>query len=272
MPIDFHRALDLTQLPVVGDEPLALLADIHANIEALAAVTGWLDQHGIKQAVVLGDLIGYGAAPNEVLGEIRRRGWLAIRGNHEDILLDPTYSEQRGGLKARARAALDWTRQHLDVSSRQFIESLPLAAALGHEMIAVHGSLVDPRRCYAYIYDLSLDLNIRRMTELALPPGILIVHGHTHQTKIFQVQEEDWNELDPAPGERRLDPASSFFINPGSVGLPRDGNPQASFMVWDAAHRSLRSVRVAYDVQSAAQRILLAGYSDEVAEYLLSSS
>lgn len=258
---------EVPPLAVDPAAPCAVLADLHGNLEALDATTAWLDGHGVGQAVVLGDLVGYGASPGEVLAEVRRRGWLALRGNHEEMLLGIDRGFHQGVVKERARAAIEWTRQRLDGQTDGYLEALPAAARIGGEAVCVHGSLVDPFHCYAYIYDLSLDLNVRRLHELQPPAGAVVFFGHTHWPKIFRVEGEDWHEM-PSGGETVLDRGAEHFVNPGSVGYPRDGDPRASFLVFSPAERRLTHVRVAYDVEAAAKKIEAAGYHEEIAQRL----
>lgn len=262
----------LAELPVFGldvDRPFALLADVHSNLEALSEVLRWLDAQGVEQGVVLGDVIGYGASPGEVMALLRRLGWPVLRGNHEDMFLDFGNLDPWLSLNERARRAICWTRQQLDGEARDYISTLPDAALLGGEAIAVHGSLVDPRHCHAYIYELSLDLNLRRLNELQAPAGTLVVYGHTHRPKVFRAAGEEWRQLDSESGELRLEPGAYHFVNPGSVGYPRDGDPRASFMVWHPRRRELALIRLPYDVAAAARKIRAAGYHDEIAARLL---
>ena len=250
--------------------PLALLADIHANLEALEAVLDFLDAEGIHQAWVLGDLVGYGASPVEVVDRIKERGWPMIRGNHEDMLLSFAHADDRGVLKKRARKAVEWTRERLGPRQCKRLGCLP-SAARNNDLWAVHGSLVDPSHCYAYLYDLSLDLNIRALRHRNPSSGTVVAHGHTHTPKIFRVSGHDGFDH-PLPRDEEgieLSTEEEWLINPGSVGYPRDGDVRASLMIWHGHKRRLRYVRLSYDVESAAERIRRAGYAPEIAERLL---
>jgi diadenosine tetraphosphatase ApaH/serine/threonine PP2A family protein phosphatase len=211
--------------------------------------------------------VGYGASPQEVSDRIRQRAWPRLRGNHEDMLGDFSIVDGRGMLKKRARASIEWTREVLGPERVAELAGLPRALRPAPDVLAVHGSLVDPNFCYAYIYDLSLDLNIRRLHELATPPGTLVLHGHTHWPKVFRVTEGgEWRDLKIGEGEVGLDREARYFVNPGSVGHPRDGDPRASLMVWDPAGRRLEHVRLEYDIETTLGRIRAAGYSEEIVE------
>lgn len=259
----------LPSLCVDRSRPFAVLADLHANAEALERVVAWLDARRVDQAVVLGDVIGYGASPQAVVELVRARGWPVVRGNHEDMLLDSSYVERTRSVKRAARRALDWTRTHLDPDSLEWLHSLPRIARVGLGDLAVHGSLVDPRHCYAYIYEFSIDRNAERLCAMGPPPGTVVWYGHTHAPAAFRVQPGVCEALDAAAPELALGPDDLFFVNPGSLGFPRDGDPRAAFGVFDPVRSVLTRVRVEYDVGRAADRILSAGYGDELAGRLL---
>lgn len=260
---------DLPLLELDPARPWALLADLHANFEALSEVVAWLEAEKIGQTLVLGDLVGYGASPGEVVAEVRARNFVALRGNHEEMLLG--LAPETVYAKDRARRAIHWTASQLGAAERAFLGSLPTIGRIGEQAVAVHGSLADPRHCYAYIYDLSLGLNVRACEQLGFPRGGLVFHGHTHRAALFaQSPDREEHVLSLAP-EQVLAADTTYFINPGSVGYSRDGDPQASFMVYSPADRQLRWVRLPYDVERSAAGIRAAGYDDNMAERLLSA-
>jgi diadenosine tetraphosphatase ApaH/serine/threonine PP2A family protein phosphatase len=260
----------LASLNVDPLKPFAILADIHGNAEALGQVEAWLDDRGIAEAVVLGDVIGYGASPETTLRSVRKRGWAVVRGNHEDMLLDDSYVKKTRSLNGSARRALDWTRARLLPEDIEYLEDLPLAARIGDEIIAIHGSLVDDRNCYAYIYEFSIDLNARRLQSLNPPAGTLVLFGHTHSPALIAIDGEAWRELDLHSDEGLdLPRHGAFFINPGSVGFSRDGDPRSSFLVFDPLRRRLEHVRLEYDIEAAAEEIRKSGYDPTLADRLL---
>ena len=265
---------ELCEMPHVAIDaarPIALLADVHANIEALDTVLACLDERGVTSAIVLGDLIGYGASPAACIDRIRSRGFIAIRGNHEDMLIDVSHVERTRALKPSARRALAWTRSELDADQIDYVSSLPLASRLGDDMVAVHGSLVDPRHCYAYIYEFSLGLNVDRLREIGPRPGTLLCFGHTHHPAVYVALPAGPRTLDVGCATIRLDPEHLHLVNPGSVGFARDGDPRASLMIFTPSTRSLECVRLEYDIESAAARIRAAGYDSTLADRLLSA-
>ncbi|MFN7962282.1 MAG: metallophosphoesterase family protein [Thermoanaerobaculia bacterium] len=259
----------LTALPELApepDAPWALLADLHANLPATEAVAAYLREQGLGRVVVVGDLVGYGAQPAQVVDLVRHEGWLAIRGNHDEMVLG--IEPENIVIKPYARDAIEWSRQRLAPEQLAYLGALEPWGRLGSSVVLVHGSLVDSRKCYAYLYDLSLDLNIRRLRELELGPGTLVVTGHTHRPAVFEVQGDEGHSLAVPAGGLELDPGRHYFVNPGSVGFSRDGDPRASLMIFEPRHRLVRLVRVAYDLDRAVASILEAGYGPRIAERL----
>lgn len=264
----------LDSLPSLGldpERPFAVLADLHANAEAISAVARWLDEHAVDQALVLGDLIGYGASPQQTVDLVRERRWCVVRGNHEDMLLDISHVERTRALKSAARRALEWTRERLDSEAVAWFRELPPAARVGRTGLAVHGSLVDPRHCYAYIYEFSIGLNADCLRQLDPPPGTVVWFGHTHRAASYRVGRSTCIELETSVGDADLSTSDHHFVNPGSVGFPRDGDARAAFAVFDEARRGLRRVRLVYDVQTAAEKIRWGGYDESLAARLLAA-
>ena len=252
---------DFALLPLDPSRPFALLADVHASIEALKAVAEQLDRSGVAAAVVIGDLVGYGASPQEVVDFVVERDWSLVRGNHEDMILDISHVERTRSLKSSARRALAWTLERLDAASLELFEYMPLAARIGDRALLLHGSLVDPRHCYAYIYEFSLELNANRLREIAPPAGTVVCFGHTHMPAVFSVHAHACTEVSPIPGSMRLPGNSYHLVNPGSVGFSRDGDPRASFMLFDPSSRRLEHFRIGYDIETSAKKIRTAGYA-----------
>jgi len=265
--------MDLGALPELGidpTQPFAVLADLHANIEAVTAVAECLDKRGIRDALVLGDLIGYGASPQETLDFVREHRWRAVRGNHEDMLLDLSHVERTRSLKPSARKALEWTRFQIDSDSIEQLAELPLAARLGPKGIAVHGSLVDPRHCYAYIYEFSAERNADLLRALAPPAGTIVWFGHTHQRAVWVVRPASCVAIEPL-ATMWLSEHVLHLVNPGSVGFPRDGDYRSAFVVYDPTSRRLELLRAAYDIATAAKKIRQGRYDETLADRLLAA-
>jgi diadenosine tetraphosphatase ApaH/serine/threonine PP2A family protein phosphatase len=194
--------------------------------------------------VVLGDIVGYGPDPNAVIDRLRSVRARAVKGNHDQAMLEPALLAE---FNPHAAAAGRWTQQVLTPSSRRYLASLPAFGRIGRHR-AVHGS---PRKPYIWEYI----LEELQALEILLKLGRrLCFFGHTHLPRIFTEEGEqlpstgDWIALPPAA-----------LVNPGSVGQPRDGNPQAAFAVVDLGKPAVRFGRVAYDLTLTQAKIRAAG-------------
>jgi len=197
----------------------------------------------VDRILVLGDIVGYGPDPNEVINRLRSVEARGVRGNHDHAMLDPGLLEL---FNAHAAAAARWTRAALTPESLDYLNGLPLAGRIGRHRV-VHGSPRDP------IWEYILDED--QAAEILLELGArYCFFGHTHLPRIFTESGEqvpdgtDWIEL----------PAAAL-VNPGSVGQPRDGNPDAAFAVVDLSRPAVRFERVPYDIATTQAKIRDAG-------------
>jgi diadenosine tetraphosphatase ApaH/serine/threonine PP2A family protein phosphatase len=238
-----------------------ILSDVHGNLDALDAVLANAE-NAWDRAIVLGDLAGYGAEPNEVLDRVRALDPIAIiRGNHDKAacgLDDGTQFNQV------ARAAAVWTFDHLTPSNREYLCELPRGPLVVDDLVEIcHGAPFDEDH---YIFD-GLDAH-RAIAMLTRP---ICFFGHTHLPVIFRLDEHDFSGVVPdGDPETRVPLAkdAKYLVNPGSVGQPRDGDPRAAYGVMDAASRIVRLRRVAYPVESAQRKILAAGLPATLANRL----
>jgi diadenosine tetraphosphatase ApaH/serine/threonine PP2A family protein phosphatase len=198
----------------------------------------------VDRLVVLGDIVGYGPDPNAVIDRLRSVRARAVMGNHDAAVLAPALLDW---FNPHAAAAARWTRIVLTEESRRYLTSLPKLGRLGRHRY-VHGS---PRKPYIWEYILD-DL---QALEILLKLGRrLCFFGHTHLPRIFTEEGEQVPEVGvPIPL-----PASAL-VNPGSVGQPRDGNPDASFAVVDLEASTVRFGRVPYDIPVTQAKIREAG-------------
>ena len=221
---------------------LALLSDIHSNLEALDAVLEALPD--VDRIIVLGDIVGYGPEPNEVIERLQSVGARAVRGNHDQAMLDPSILEQ---FNPHAAAAARWTRDVLTPDSLDFLDELPFYGRIGRHRV-VHGS---PRK--PYIWEYILD-ELQALEILVRLGERYCFFGHTHLPRIFT---ESGEQVPEGPNWIELPP--SALVNPGSVGQPRDGNPDAAFAVVDLSRPAVLFERVPYDVETTQAKILRAG-------------
>ena len=239
-----------------------ILSDLHANLHALRAVLRYAKRRAFQRYVLLGDLVGYGANPNEVLDLVRPlEPRFGIRGNHDRACITPGIDMS---FSLPARSAVTWTKSRLTVDNAWFLENLPLGPLWveGDYQIA-HGSPEDED---AYLLSPREALQAFDRFE-----GSLCFFGHTHVAGGFELDDRahTLTALAIEPGVWfPLREGCKYLINPGSVGQPRDRDPRLSFMTYDPLHRRLKLHRLDYDHPGAAKAILAAGLHPHLAERL----
>jgi diadenosine tetraphosphatase ApaH/serine/threonine PP2A family protein phosphatase len=236
-----------------------VFSDVHANIEALDAVLAAAGSY--DHALVLGDLVGYGADPDEVIDRIRALpSATLIRGNHDKVA---TGLESVEGFNHLARYAIQWTAATLSEQHREWLAALPAGPACIDGMVEIcHGAPFDED---VYIFD---DLDARRaMTVMRRP---LCLFGHTHVPAAFCFDGE-MQAVGPPRGERYdlvLEEGTKYLVNCGAVGQPRDGDSRAAFGMLDTTTRTLTVIRVGYDIATAQAKIINAGLPEVLAHRL----
>ena len=221
---------------------LALLSDIHSNLEALDAVLDALPK--VDRIVVLGDIVGYGPNPNEVIERLQSVEASAVRGNHDQAMLEP---DMFALFNPHAAAAGRWTLDVMTPESLTYLDELPVVGRIGRHRV-VHGS---PRK--PYIWEYILD-ELQALEILVRLGARYCFFGHTHLPRIFTESGEQVPE-----GTDWIDLPASALVNPGSVGQPRDGNPNAAFAVVDLSRPAVRFGRVPYDIATTQAKIRAAG-------------
>lgn len=232
---------------------LALIADIHANREALEAVLEHARRVGCERHVFLGDLVGYGADPQWVVACVQSfvaRGAIAVKGNH-DVGVAGSVSPHMVGA---ARDAVAWTRAQLGPGELRFLQDLPLTHSQG-EMLFVHANAFAPAQ-WEYVLGRAEAARSMRATQ-----SIYTFCGHVHQPCLYH-QSAAAHCMDFVPTSDMPVPVAAhrrWLVLPGSAGQPRDGNPAACYASFDAARRVLTFHRVAYDHDAAAAKIRAVG-------------
>ena len=230
-----------------------ILSDIHSNLTALQTVLASAKGEW-EQAVCLGDLVGYGPDPNEVIDAVRSLGAITIRGNHDKAVAGIDDVEDFNPI---ARAAVMWTRQQLRPENREFLQNLAQGPKTVDGFSIAHGSVYDEDE-YVYAPELALDA----LTDAPTP---LTFFGHTHLQGGFTLRDEDVQVLHTAPGTGReslsvaIEPDTKYLFNPGSIGQPRDGNPRAGFAIADLEGRTVEFWRIPYDIEQVQERMTRAG-------------
>ncbi|HVX92249.1 MAG TPA: metallophosphoesterase family protein [Xanthobacteraceae bacterium] len=231
---------------------IALLTDIHANREALAACLEHAEHQGVDRYVFLGDYVGYAADPGWVVDTVMRhveRGAVALLGNHDAAVLTGTQ-----GMNADAASAIEWTRGELDAAQREFLRQLPLSAADG-DRLYVHANPYAPEQ-----WDYVTDLYAASKSLMATRAHATFC-GHVHVPALYHMSATGkFASFDPV--DRVAIPLSRhrrWLAVIGSVGQPRDRNPAACYAVLDVERDVLTYLRVPYDIDAAAHKIRAAG-------------
>ncbi len=238
-----------------------VLSDIHSNYEALASVLSRVRRKRWDKAVVLGDVVGYGANPNQAVEAVRRlKPLVAIRGNHDKVCSGVEDGEMFN--RVALHAAL-WTRQRLTRANLRWLQALPEGPLEVDSAFSIaHGTPIDED---AYIFGEIEALNVFRRTTFSL-----CFFGHSHFPVIFGLSPEAVQTVltSGSAFRFRLEPGVRYLVNPGSIGQPRDGQPRASFAIYDAETRTVTIYRVPYRVAQAQKRILEAGLPRPLADRL----
>jgi predicted phosphodiesterase len=244
-----------------------IISDIHANWEALQAVLNHVRRKRFDRVVFLGDAVGYGASPNQVLTWLRGLGppAVVVRGNHDRVCAGIDSGEY---FNRYARQASSWTFDHLESRNLEYLRSFPEGSLdLCPDVAVCHGSTIDEDAYIFSAYDAQLAFEgLERR---------VIFFGHTHVPSLFALDARSGVPtltVRLLAGRRLvidLEPGCRYLINPGSVGQPRDRDPRAAYAIFDAESSRLYQYRVGYRVSVARKRILQAGLPSVLGDRLL---
>jgi predicted phosphodiesterase len=238
---------------------LAIISDIHGNIQALRNVLADIDAQHIRDIVCLGDCIGYGPDPEAVLTEIRRRQIPTIMGNHEQAVCHPHQLEWFNPL---AQRSLRMTLAMLSEPSLDYIQHLPISLVVA-QCYCVHGYPPDSVR--TYLFQKSPEALIR--TIGAMEQAVCFV-GHTHDLEIVSYDGRRLERRVLEQGLIEMDPKHRYIINAGSVGQPRDGNNNAKYAIYDPQLATLEVRFIPYDIAATVAAIKAAGLPENHARRL----
>jgi predicted phosphodiesterase len=214
---------------------VAVLSDIHANLTALDAVLA--DIPSVDEIWHLGDVVGYGPHPDEVVARLRDLGAIGVRGNHDAAALG---GREIDSFNVDARRAAEWTRTAIAGETRAWLASLP--ETLEREgFLLVHGSPRDP----TWEYVTSTPVARAAMASLGERSGL---HGHTHLPVAFIEEDGRLETMSPGAGSRLTFDGRRVLLNPGSVGQPRDGIPTAGWMLLDTGAGTATWRRTSFDI------------------------
>ncbi len=235
-----------------------MISDIHANWEALEAVLA-AAKGQYELILCCGDLVGYGADPNAVVEWTRANCHAVIRGNHDKAGVDLAELEWFNPV---AQTATIWTHHALTPENLEYVANLPAGPLAVEDFTMVHGS---PLNEDEYLINLSEAAEV-----FAYQPSQLVFFGHTHLQGGFEWQQRKTWRIDPQADAALLElqAEKAYLINPGSVGQPRDENPEAAFAIFDSAEQSVLYRRTPYDIEKAQAKIREAGLPTVLADRL----
>ncbi len=242
-----------------------IVSDIHGNVEALKAVLAAAEPYDVLWN--LGDVVGYGGSPNEVIELVRAEARVNVRGNHDRVCCGLTSAL---GFNPVARAAAMWTQKELTPENLEWLRALPQGPVTPEQadVTCVHGSPLNEDQYILSMRDAWAPL--QQMTTA------ITFFGHTHLQGGFSQKDHDWHEIRPLYRTRRepeqwvmpTGDGMRHLINPGSVGQPRDTDWRAAFVIYDSESGDITYHRIPYDLEAAQGRILMAGLPERLAARL----
>jgi len=242
---------------------IGVFSDVHGNLEALNAVLGAMEQDGAERIWCLGDIVGYGANPNECAERVRATAEAVVLGNHDAACAGAEPAEH---FNPQARDAVQWTSRHLTDASRAWLRELPLTITHG-DILLVHASPDDPAGWHYIHPHMKQGDMIQAFAALTVRAAFV---GHSHQPLILVHRERQYFRF--LGDHLYLEEGGRYLINVGSAGQPRDGNPQAAYALYDTLAGTVTLARVAYDVAAAQRKIREAGLPVALADRLESGN
>jgi len=238
---------------------LAIISDVHGNLEALGAVWADMQELGVDKVYCLGDSVGYGPDPQAVVDELAARGVAGVMGNHELGLTDDASLEW---FNSQARAALETTRGLLKPATLASFADLPRHLSV-HGLRLVHG--LPPDSPLTYLFEASDTELVRVMSGLEEEISLV---GHTHELGLVRLKARRVEHQPLQEGRTELTRDARWLINVGAVGQPRDGDPRAKYVVVEPGEGWVELRRVAYDAEPTKAKILARGLSPIYADRL----
>ncbi len=230
----------------------AVFGDIHGNWEALSAVLEDAEREKVTRFACVGDIVGYNADPERCLDRIMELDCVTVRGNHDHYC---AHEECLQSFHPLAANVMTWTRARLSAIQVNYLKNLRMSCSV-NGILMVHSTLDMPEH-WGYVFD-----ELEAEAHFAYQSTTLCFHGHTHVPLIFEKASRIKRIY---PVRTRIQLGRKYFINVGSVGQPRDGNPEASYVIYDAGSREVFFRRVSYDVRAAQEKIRRAGLPERLA-------
>lgn len=234
---------------------LAILSDIHANLEALEAVLADAREQKCAEFVCLGDVAGYNASPGECIKIIQDLKCPVVKGNHDEQVAIATPTE---GFNELAEEAIGWTRQQLSPEDKRWLANLSLTKQVRNFTI-VHATLDRPEK-WGYVFN-----DLDAAASFTFQRTALCFFGHTHCAGGF-VRDDRVHHI--TTQQILVSAGKKYFINPGSIGQPRDRDWRAAYCILDCDRQTIEQRRVKYDLATAQKKIRQAGLPGRLADRL----
>jgi len=233
----------------------AIIADIHGNLEAFEAVLQDIREQKCTHFACVGDVVGYGANPKECLDIVREMNLPCVKGNHDEYCSSEDTLE---GFNPHAAEAVFWTRKQLDEPDKQWLRDLKYIRLVG-SFSMVHATLDGPQR-WGYVFD-----RLAAAASFTYQNTAVCFFGHTHVPVAFI---RDSVVRGGTYSKFKVEAGRKYFVNVGSVGQPRDGNPAAAYVIYDLNEGSIELRRIMYDIPKAQGKIRAAGLPERLADRL----
>lgn len=225
---------------------IALFSDIHSNLEALEAVFSDMEKQNIRHRICLGDVVGYGGSPHECLELARKHSLYILMGNHDEACSSEPSIQYQG----HVQAGIEFSRKNLSQEEKDFLKTLERKVTW-ENLTLTHSSLFQPERWHYLNTPLNIEINFQYQKKQ------ICFCGHTH-IPLF-LEKVILTSSQKPQGMLKIFPEKRYLINCGSVGQPRDGDPRASYVIYDVETQSVEFRRVDYDIAGAQKRIREAG-------------
>lgn len=232
---------------------LGIITDVHGNLEALTEVVKLLKEEKPEQIIFMGDIVGYGANPNECCEIVRGLANVVLMGNHDAAccgVLDPRWFVDH------ARVAIEWCQRVITKENLEWLKTLKYIHRIG-DITFSHGSPVDVEN-FDYLVDMTRAVSAFEWMEENKSNVLFVGHAHLLLSFLFERSSDPHINVTTSP-TLNLAGEGKFIVNVGSVGQPRDGDHRACYAIFDTETRAYRAKRVEYDVESASKKILDAG-------------
>jgi predicted phosphodiesterase len=233
----------------------AIIADIHANLEAFQVILDDAQKQKVTHYACLGDVVGYNANPKECLDIVCKMNIPCVKGNHDEYCSTDDALE---GFNPAAAEAVHWTRKQLSGKERQWLYDLKYTKIVANFTL-VHATLDAPER-WGYVFD-----KLAAAASFPYQNTQVCFFGHTHVPVAFM---RDTVVRGGTYSKFKIDPAKKYFINVGAIGQPRDNNPKSAYVVYDMDEGTIELRRLEYDIPTAQKKIRAAGLPERLAERL----